>query len=440
MLADGELLAGRYLLNHPLAAGGMSDVWKATDQVLDRPVAIKVIRPGLLAEPGFAQRFAAEARILAGLRHPGIVGVHDYGEAPGPMAYLVMEFVDGEPLSGRLAREHQLTAAVTMDIVAQAADALQTAHLAGVVHRDIKPANLLICPDGKVVVVDFGVAKAQLSAGLTQTDTVLGTARYMSPEQVAGRSVGPTTDVYALGAVAYECLAGRPPFDAETPVAIAYKQVHEEAAPLPDAISAATRAVVTRAMAKDPADRFPDAAALAAAARAASQDEPGVAGVAHLPVAAAGTTAVLPAGALADTRPAGVPAGTQPLRRRRPTARYAMAGAGVAGALAAVLFAASLAGEDAPGGPAPSTSPGVVVPSGKASSGGSGGAGSVVPGASQPAGATASATPGSEDSPGPAASPSVVPPPVSDSPEPDASPETTEPAATQAAAEPSPSP
>jgi serine/threonine protein kinase len=275
MLAEGLLLADRYRLEHPLAAGGMSDVWKATDEVLSRPVAVKVIRPGLLAQPGFAERFAAEARILAGLRHPGIVGVHDYGETAGPdrpSAYLVMEFIDGEPLSDRLHREHQLTAPVTMEIVAQAAEALTTAHRAGVVHRDIKPANLLVRPDGTVAVVDFGVAKAELSAGLTQTNTMLGTARYMAPEQVQGTTVSGATDVYALGAVAYECLTGTPAFDADSPIAIALKQVSEEAPELPPTVPAGARAVVNRALAKDPAQRFPDAAALAAAARAASQE------------------------------------------------------------------------------------------------------------------------------------------------------------------------
>src|SRR5262245_42520991 len=164
-----------------------------------------------------------------------------------------------------------------MAIVAQAADALQAAHRAGVVHRDIKPANLLVRPDGTVVVVDFGVAKAQMSAGLTETDTVLGTARYMAPEQVTGRPVTPATDVYALGTLAYECLAGTAPFDADTPVALALKHVSEQPPALPSTIPASARAIVTRAMAKDPGARFPDAAALATAARSASTQDPWVA-------------------------------------------------------------------------------------------------------------------------------------------------------------------
>jgi eukaryotic-like serine/threonine-protein kinase len=336
MLADGEPLAGRYKLEHPLAEGGMAEVWRATDEVLDRPVAVKIIRPGLLAQPGFAQRFAAEARILAGLRHPGIVGVHDYGEVSGESgrtAYLVMDFIDGEPLSDRLSREIRLSAPTTMAIIAQAAAALQTAHEAGVVHRDIKPANLLVRPNGEVVVVDFGVAKAEMSAGLTQTNTMLGTARYMSPEQVTGSTVTPATDVYALGAVAYECLAGTPAFDAETPVALALKHVTEEPPPLPDTVPGRARAIVSRAMAKDPADRFADAGDLAAAAKTASSDNP-------LEVTA-----------------------SMPVVRRTPTARYAaVGGALVAAAIGALVLAFGLPGGDTPPAqPIPATSPQITT-------------------------------------------------------------------------------
>jgi eukaryotic-like serine/threonine-protein kinase len=414
MLADGQLLAGRYLLDRPLAEGGMSQVWKATDQVLDRAVAVKVIRPGLLAEAGFAERFAAEARILAGLRHPGIVGVYDYGEVPdsgGRTAYLVMEFIDGEPLSERLSREHRLSEATTMQIVAQAADALQVAHQAGVVHRDIKPANLLVRPDGTVVVVDFGVAKASLSAGLTAANTVLGTARYMAPEQVTGRAVTPRTDVYALGAVAYECLTGTPPFDADSPIAIALKQVNDEPAPLPPTATPGVRAVVTRAMAKDPTHRFPDAVALAAAARTASSDGSGAHATVPLAIPSAYDTAEME-----EVRPAPRPVW------------YAALGAVALAAVAALLFATSLSDQILPPTePVPSVSAKAAssTPSRKPLPAASAARATASPGTSAPAG-SAAATPAG--SPPPDSTPSAPPPAVSPSAQPQASSEPSNPA------------
>jgi serine/threonine-protein kinase len=398
MHPEPQLLAGRYRLDHPLAAGGMADVWRATDQVLHRPVAVKVIRPGLLAQPGFAERFAAEARILAGLHHPGIVGVHDYGEEAGS-AFLVMDFIDGEALSDRLAREGPIGAAPTMQIIAQAAEALQAAHEAGVVHRDIKPANVLIRPDGTVVIVDFGVAKAPVSAGLTQTNTVMGTARYMSPEQVTGRAVTATSDLYALGAVAYECLTGTPPFDADSPVALALKHVSEEPPPLPPTVPPAVAAVVDRAMAKEPADRFPDAAALAAAARAAA--------------ARPDATAVLPV----TTVPSG---------RRR--GGYALIGGAVVAVMIGILLiATSLPSNETPLGPQPSISSGTrgsLPPRAKSPGATVSGptAGPAVSGSAQPAATGTSPSPRPPSSPSPKPPPSPSPQPVSSITSGDASP------------------
>jgi serine/threonine-protein kinase len=314
----------------------MSDVWSATDLVLGRAVAVKVILPALLTRPGFGQRFRSEAQILAGLRHPGIVIVYDYGQVSGPageIAYLVMELVHGQPLSERLAAVSPLGVDDTMSIVAQAADALQAAHEAGVVHRDVKPGNLLLRPDGTVTLVDFGVATAPASAGLTGPNEVPGTALYMAPEQVAGREAAPSVDVYALGVVAYECLSGGPPFTAPTALAVAMRHVHDAPPPLPPEVPPAARAVVDRALAKDPADRFPSAAALAVAARAV-----GTPGTEEIAVSgAAATTVAQPA-----LRPAGplATAVLTPARgpRRRTAALLSAAIAGITAILALPAF------------------------------------------------------------------------------------------------------
>ncbi|NUR71148.1 MAG: protein kinase [Hamadaea sp.] len=282
----------------------MSDVWVATDEVLARQVAVKIIVPRLLAQPGFGERFAAEARTLAALHHPGIVEVYDYGETNTPdgrIAYLVMALVPGQPLSRRLDGGHALEPALTMRIVAQAAEALAAAHRAGVVHRDVKPANLLLTDDDEVVLVDFGVASSAGSAELTQPGTVLGTAAYMAPEQATRKPLTGAADVYALGAVAYHCLTGQLPFTGPDAVSVALSQVRDQPAPLPSAIPARVRHVVERAMAKNPADRYADAAELAAAARSASapssrtSSNAGAATTAGLPVAGLATTAQMPA-------------------------------------------------------------------------------------------------------------------------------------------------
>jgi eukaryotic-like serine/threonine-protein kinase len=272
VLLPGEVLDDRYRLDHRLATGGMGDVWRATDTVLGRPVAIKVMLPALLTDPGFMARFQAEARMMATLRHPGVVQVYDYGQtkvASGDVVYLVMTYVDGEPLSRRLAAAGRLPVAETLRIVAQAADALQAVHQSGIVHRDVKPANLLVQPDGTVVLVDFGVARSTAATKLTGTGNVVGTALYMAPEQISGEPVSGATDVYALGALTFHCIAGHPPFEGDNALQIAFQQVHDEPPPLPEDVPAAVRALVDRALAKQPADRFPDAAAFAQAARAA---------------------------------------------------------------------------------------------------------------------------------------------------------------------------
>ncbi|WP_422732948.1 protein kinase domain-containing protein [Micromonospora sp. WMMD558] len=275
MLTRGGTLSDRYRLDERVATGGMGAVWRCTDVALERVVAVKVLLPALTEDPEFTTRFRSEARMLAALRHPGVVAVHDVGRATlgdgSAVDYLVMEYVDGEPLGTWLRRAGRLDPASTMSVVAQAADALHAAHVAGIVHRDVKPGNLLVKRDGRVVLVDFGIARSGTTAGLTAANMVLGTASYMSPEQAANQPVSPATDVYALGAVAYACLAGRPPFDGDNPLQVALRHLQDEPAPLPPETPAGVVAVVERAMAKRPADRWPDAAALADAASAARE-------------------------------------------------------------------------------------------------------------------------------------------------------------------------
>jgi serine/threonine-protein kinase len=267
-------LNGRYRLDHPLAAGGMGEVWRATDVVLGRTVAVKVLLPALLTDPEFGRRFEAEARMMASLRHPGIVDVFDYGEADlptgGKVAYLVMECVDGQPLSERLAAG-RLDQARTLAVVSQVARALHVAHRHGIVHRDVKPGNLLVETDGTVRLVDFGIARSTAVTAQT-AGQVVGTALYIAPEQAAGQPVSAATDVYALGAVAYHCLAGTPPYTGDNPVAVAARHIYDEPPPLPDDIDPRVRALVGRAMAKEPADRYPTAAAFAAAVRRTARD------------------------------------------------------------------------------------------------------------------------------------------------------------------------
>ena len=218
-IPDGHLLSNRYRLTERIATGGMGEVWRGTDELLGRPVAVKLLSAAHAADEQFRARFRAEARYAGSLSHPGIARVYDYGESAAGsgddqlmtgIAYLVMELVEGQALSAILARGDRMTAEATLDIVAQAAQALAAAHQAGIVHRDVKPGNLLITPDGQVKITDFGIARAALAAHLTQSGMVIGTAQYVSPEQATARPVTAATDIYSLGVVAYECLAGRP--------------------------------------------------------------------------------------------------------------------------------------------------------------------------------------------------------------------------------------
>jgi serine/threonine-protein kinase len=257
------LLAGRYRLDSRIAVGGMGEVWRGTDTVLSRPVAVKLLRTQYAQYPEILARFRSEGRHAGSLSHPAIARVYDYGEdASGPEpAYLVMELVDGPSLTEVLGRG-PLAARQAMDIVAQAAAGLDAAHRAGLVHRDIKPGNLLLGPDGQVKITDFGIAHATGSAPITSSGTLLGTPAYLAPERVAGEAATPASDLYSLGIVAWECLAGELPFTG-TPVEVAVAHRDRPLPSLPGALPADVAGLVAELTAKDPRTRPRSAAEVA---------------------------------------------------------------------------------------------------------------------------------------------------------------------------------
>jgi eukaryotic-like serine/threonine-protein kinase len=265
--------AHRYALTSRIATGGMGEVWRGTDTVLSRPVAIKVLKPEYADDALFRTRFETEARHAGSLHHPGIASVFDFGEASPvdgsttPRPFLVMELVEGQPLSNLLRPDAPMDPEVVRDLLGQAAVALGAAHATGIVHRDVKPGNLIITPDRRTKVTDFGIARAAEGMSLTETGQVMGTPAYISPEQAEGKRATAASDVYALGVVAFECLAGRKPFLADTPVATAIAHLREPVPDLPDTVPADLAAVVRRSMAKDPAERYADGEAFAAALR-----------------------------------------------------------------------------------------------------------------------------------------------------------------------------
>ncbi|HEX9681917.1 MAG TPA: Stk1 family PASTA domain-containing Ser/Thr kinase [Acidimicrobiales bacterium] len=265
--ADERVYGGRYHLQRGIARGGMADVFLAHDQMLDRPVALKVLFPELSSDSSFVERFRREAQSAANLSHPNIVNVFDWGEEDGTY-FIVMEHVDGQPLSEIIRQEGPLHADRAADIGAEIAAALSSAHRSGMIHRDVKPSNVLVPPDGHVKVTDFGIARAiTASEGLTQTGAVMGTASYFSPEQAQGHALDPRSDLYSLGVVLYEMVTGRAPFTGDSPVSIAYKHVRENPTPVgdinPDVPDDFER-IIHKAMAKDAANRYQSATDLAA--------------------------------------------------------------------------------------------------------------------------------------------------------------------------------
>ncbi len=253
-----ELVFGRrYRVTEKIGTGGMADVYKAVDETLGRTVAVKVMHARYASDPAFASRFRQEAQAAANLQSPNIVNMYDWG-ADGDTYYIVMEYVRGSDLKSIILEKGALPSKKVADIGAQVASALSVAHGYDIIHRDIKPHNIMVQPDGSVKVMDFGIARAGNST-MTQTGSVLGTAHYVSPEQAQGKELTGASDLYSLGVVLYECVTGTLPFDADTPVAVALKQVNEQ--PLPPSarnshIDPGLEAIIVKAMQKRAADRY----------------------------------------------------------------------------------------------------------------------------------------------------------------------------------------
>jgi len=274
MTEEPRLLGGRYQLGPVIGRGGMAEVRRARDLRLSRDVAIKQLRVDLASDPTFQARFRREAQAAAGLNHPNIVSVYDTGDEPDPhsgvhVPYIVMELVEGHTLRELLRTGRQIMPAKALEFSQGVLEALGYSHKAGIVHRDIKPANVMLTTGGVVKVMDFGIARAvaDTSATMTQTAAVIGTAQYLSPEQARGETVDSRSDIYSAGCLLYELLVGRPPFQGDSPVSVAYQHVREQPVPpshLDPEITPGMDAITLKALAKDPADRYQTAAAMRA--------------------------------------------------------------------------------------------------------------------------------------------------------------------------------
>ncbi len=260
-LQGGTTLGGRYVLRSLLAVGGMGEVWRGIDSELDRPVAVKVLKEEAQNNEIFLKRFNNEARNAAGLMHPNIAQVYDYGDQSGT-AYLVMELVEGEPLSTVLEREITVEEHRLVRMMIGTCRGLQAAHEAHVMHRDVKPGNLLIEGEDHVKITDFGVSRSKDQTSLTATGMVMGTAQYLAPELALGKPATPASDLYALGIIAYEAVVGKRPFTASSPVDIAIAQVNDSVPPLPSSVSPPLAALIMDLLEKNPRRRPSTAAEL----------------------------------------------------------------------------------------------------------------------------------------------------------------------------------
>lgn len=321
-----EVLGDRYELGRPIGTGGMAHVVEARDRLLERKVAVKRLAAFIADDPEVRRRFLREGRTAARFSHPSAVEIYDSGE-DDEQPWIVMELVEGEDLAQRLDRTGALPEPDALAIADEVLAALAAAHATGIVHRDVKPDNVLLPGDGGVKLTDFGIARTvqETTGTLTATGTILGTAKYLSPEQVTGETATPASDVYAMGVVLFEMLAGVPPFDGDSPITVALAHSRRQVPDIRqvrDDLSPAVLDVLDRALAKDPADRFATAEQMRAALREAR----------GLPPAAAATVPL-------ETPPAAA-APQSPQRRRR----LVLAGAGLVAALA--LAALSGVGPD----------------------------------------------------------------------------------------------
>jgi eukaryotic-like serine/threonine-protein kinase len=353
MTIEGTVLGDRYAVGELLGRGGMAEVYLATDRVLDRPVACKVLGGWLAHDRTFVERFRREALAAARISHPNLVAVFDAGSEDG-VHYIVMEHVPGETLADVVRAEGRLQPLRAATIAASMADALEVAHAAGIVHRDVKPANVMLTPDGRTKLMDLGIARSIDGETITHASSILGTAGYISPEQARGEPVDHRSDIYSLGCVLYEMLTGRQPFEARDPLAAAYRHVHEAPVPptsLEPSVPPGLEAVTLRAMEKEPAARFQSAADMAAALDDRTH-----------PVAPAVATTPMPP---VTTTPLPV-AGTDALPRRTDRTRRRRSPVPLLLALVALVLLGSLAyallGTDRPSdlvGPRDSLSPSV---------------------------------------------------------------------------------
>lgn len=342
----GTILGGRYRLDAKIGTGGMSDVYAATDELLTRDVAVKMMRPDLARNVTFLERFRREAQNAAKLNHPNIVAVYDTGETPeddGSVPYIVMERVHGETLRDIIREDGKMSLTDAAKVMSQVADALHFSHEAGIIHRDIKPANIMITNTGAVKVMDFGIARAlsDSSAAMTQTAAVIGTAQYLSPEQARGKSADSRSDIYALGCVFYELTTGRPPFEGESPFSVAFQHVKDDPRP-PSSVpgmhlskreALSLDSIILTAMAKRLEDRYDDAKQMSVDLARLSQDQLPLVAQAHLNEQEDSTTVMSDVNGQNGYAPAAA------------GAAGAAAGAGAAGAAAM----AGAAGDDADG-------------------------------------------------------------------------------------------